>query len=87
MIRISQAEEVRRFIAESNQRIKDHEAVLAKWASTLPYEEMTIEEYCEAHPDVGWNPEKPTFWPHNPEEQLDYVEPEIGAAAEAEPKK
>jgi len=80
------AAEIKEFIAHSNQRIQAHEATLAKWAAALPYEDMTLEEYCEAHPDVAWNPEKPTFWPHNPEEQLDYVEPEIGAAPKEDKK-
>lgn len=37
---------------------------------------MTMEDYADAFPDQALNPNRPTFWPHNPEEQLDYVNPE-----------
>ena len=25
---------------------------------------MTMEDYIEAFPEKGWNPNAPTFWPH-----------------------
>lgn len=38
---------------------------------------MTMEDFYDAHPDLALDPiKKPTFWPHTPEEQLDYVDPE-----------
>jgi F-type H+-transporting ATPase subunit d len=69
------ASETSRFIAESNQRIKDYEARIAKWATVLPYEEMTLEDFYDAHPDKAIDVNKPTFWPHDAEEQPGYVEP------------
>lgn len=38
----------------------------------LPYSEMTIEEFLEAHPEQSFNPEKPSFWPHGPEDFPDH---------------
>lgn len=38
---------------------------------------MTMEDFRDAHPDIAIDPlNKPTFWPHNAEEQLDYVDPD-----------
>lgn len=42
--------------------------------SLIPYSEMTVEEFCQAHPEQGFDTEKnPTYWPHEPEEQIGYV--------------
>lgn len=39
----------------------------------LPYESMTLEDFHDAHPDLALDAvNKPTFWPHTPEEQLGY---------------
>lgn len=36
---------------------------------------MTLEDFKEAFPDKALDPlNNPTFWPHTPEEQLDYVD-------------
>jgi len=75
-----QQEKVAAFVAESKQRIQEYEAKIKKWDSVIPYEEMTMEDFKDAHPDVALDPiNKPTFWPHTPEEQLDYKPPEITA--------
>lgn len=43
---------------------------------------MTMEDYRDAYPNEALDPiNRPTFWPHNPEEQLDYVDPEKKAQA------
>jgi F-type H+-transporting ATPase subunit d len=34
-----------------------------------------MEDFKDAHPDLALDPlNKPTLWPHTPEEQLDYKE-------------
>lgn len=34
-----------------------------------------MEDFREAYPDDALDPiNRPTFWPHTPEEQLDYVD-------------
>lgn len=40
--------------------------------SLLPFDQMTMEDFIDAYPSHG--PDflnRPTFWPHNPEEQPD----------------
>lgn len=38
---------------------------------------MTMEDFKDAYPEEALDPiNKPTFWPHNKEEQLDYVDPD-----------
>lgn len=46
---------------------------LAYIASLIPYDQMTMEDFRDAHPELALDPiNKPTFWPHTPEEQPDY---------------
>uniref|UniRef100_A0A0A9WLZ3 ATP synthase subunit d, mitochondrial n=1 Tax=Lygus hesperus TaxID=30085 RepID=A0A0A9WLZ3_LYGHE len=64
---------IAKFKAESNIRIKSYKEEADRISSLLPYEQMTMEDFAEAHPDQALDVQnKPTFWPHNPEEQLDY---------------
>ncbi|EDV55746.1 lens epithelium-derived growth factor [Drosophila erecta] len=56
--------------AESDKRIKELTEKLECMKSMRPYDEMTMEEFCFARPHLA--PDfinKPTFWPHTPEEQ------------------
>ena len=65
------------WVAESNQRIKTHEETIAKWSSIMPYEQMTQEDFFDAHPDLAIDTvNRPTLWPHYPHLQPGYVEPE-----------
>ncbi|XP_055920024.1 ATP synthase subunit d, mitochondrial-like [Eupeodes corollae] len=69
--------EVAEFIKQSNQRIAKYEERIATLKSMLPYDQMTWEDYCNLCPEEA--PDflnKPTFWPHNKEEQIGYVENE-----------
>jgi len=69
------SEEIQKFVSESNARIASHKKQIAKWDDVLPYEEMTLEDYKDAFPEKALDPiNRPTFWPHNAEEQLDYKE-------------
>lgn len=50
---------------------------LAHLASLLPFDQMTMEDFRDSYPDIALDPiNKPTFWPHEPEDQLDYVDKE-----------
>jgi len=70
------------FITNSNKRIDEYKAAIAKWDSVLPFEEMTMEDYAEAFPDKCFDPvNRPTFWPHIPEEQPGYKPPEVTAGS------
>lgn len=110
--------EIESFKAASNNRISEHQKSMAHLQSLLPYDQMTMEDYRDAFPEVSllfnfewsmrnlfiwdlfrslkksWEIEqnrccitnqtfttfqdaldpinKPTFWPHTPEEQVGY---------------
>lgn len=70
----SQAQkEIDNFVSASKNRIEDHQKQLAHLNSLLPYNQMTMEDYRDAFPDEALDPiNRPTFWPHVPEEQLDH---------------
>ncbi|CAH1398615.1 unnamed protein product [Nezara viridula] len=73
----AQEKEVKKQIAEfkeaSAQRIKGYQAEINHINSLIPYDQMTMEDFAHAHPDLALDPlNKPTFWPHNPEEQIGY---------------
>jgi len=75
--------EIKSFVEASNRRIATYQAAISKWDDVLPFEEMTLEEYKDAFPEDSLDPiNNPTFWPHNPEEQLDYKAPDAAAALE-----
>ncbi|CAH2039218.1 unnamed protein product, partial [Iphiclides podalirius] len=70
------------FIQESNKNIVSYEKQIAEIKALLPYDQMTMEDYRDAYPDEALDPiNRPTFWPHDAEEQLDYVDPEKKAQA------
>uniref|UniRef100_A0A6B2E5X2 ATP synthase subunit d, mitochondrial n=1 Tax=Phlebotomus kandelakii TaxID=1109342 RepID=A0A6B2E5X2_9DIPT len=72
-----QEQEVKREIAafkqQSEERIAEYQKEIAHLKSLLPFDQMTMEDFKDAYPDLAIDPlNKPTFWPHNPEEQLGY---------------
>lgn len=68
--------DIQQFKTESEARIVKHKAELERINALLPYDQMTLEEFKDAHPELALDPlNKPTFWPHEPEDQLDYVPP------------
>lgn len=63
--------EIQQFIIESKQRINEYKCEKIKLENMIPFDEMTIEEYCLLFPDDCPNYiERPTFWPHEPEDQI-----------------
>ncbi|KAJ8958121.1 hypothetical protein NQ318_006050 [Aromia moschata] len=69
--------DVEKFKADSNARIAEYKKQLAHLASLIPYDQMTMEDFRDAYPEQAIDPlNKPSFWPHTPEEQLDYEEKE-----------
>ncbi|XP_014292778.1 ATP synthase subunit d, mitochondrial [Halyomorpha halys] len=65
--------EVAAFKDASSQRIKAYQAEIDNINSLLPFDQMTLEELSESCPEAALEPlTNPTFWPHNPEEQLGY---------------
>lgn len=64
--------EIENFISASKNRIAEHESSIAHVKSLLPFNQMTMEDYRDAYPDEALDPiNRPTFWPHTPEEQLE----------------
>ncbi|XP_033252270.1 uncharacterized protein LOC117191543 [Drosophila miranda] len=65
-----EAEEMQREICEykeeSDKRIGELNKQPDILKAMMPYEDMTMEEFCQQRPDFI---NKPTFWPHTPEEQ------------------
>jgi len=71
--------DIQQFKAASDSRISAHQKSIEHLKSLLPYEEMTMEDYRDAFPELAMDPiNKPTFWPHTPEEQLDYKDDKVG---------
>ena len=71
---------MQQFIVESNKRISEYQAAIAKWDKVLPFEEMTMEDFAESFPEHALDPvNRPTFWPHTPDEQPGYKPPQVGA--------
>ncbi|KAK9876795.1 hypothetical protein WA026_015033 [Henosepilachna vigintioctopunctata] len=65
-------QDIENFKKESNERIAKFEKELAHLNSLIPYDQMTMEDFKDAHPELALDPlNKPTFWPHIPEEQAE----------------
>ena len=73
----SQAKETKanidKFKCESEERICNFQKEIDHLKSLLPYEQMTMEDFRDSFPERALDPiNRPTFWPHTPEDQLDY---------------
>ncbi|XP_037927240.1 ATP synthase subunit d, mitochondrial-like [Teleopsis dalmanni] len=65
--------EIEEFKEQSEERIAEYQKSVAIIKSKVAFDQMTMEDYRAEFPDLAIDPiERPTFWPHNPEEQLDY---------------
>lgn len=63
-------QEVAEFNKTSTANILVLEAEKKRIADMIPFEEMTLEDFRDNWPDRALDPiNKPTFWPHTPEEQ------------------
>ncbi|ENN73621.1 ATP synthase subunit d, mitochondrial [Dendroctonus ponderosae] len=73
--------DIEKFKTESNARIAQYKQQLAHINSLLPYDQMTMEDFYDAYPDRALDPiNRPTYWPHNPEDQPDFEEKNAAAA-------
>jgi len=65
--------DIAKFKSESDARIAEYKKQLEYLASLLPYDQMTMEDFSDAFPERALDPiNKPTFWPHHPEDQPGY---------------
>lgn len=75
-LRTQSQQNIVQFKQKSDARIAENEAEIAKLKAMLPYSQMTMEDFYDAHPDIALNPLKnPTLWPHDEESQPGYVDP------------
>lgn len=64
--------DIENFVSVSKVRITEHEATIAHLKSLLPFNQMTMEDYRDAYPEQALDPiNRPTLWPHTPEEQIE----------------
>lgn len=64
------------FKKESDARVAEHKSEIERIQALLPYGQMTMEDYYEAHPEEAIDTiNKPTFWPHDEDIQPGYVDP------------
>lgn len=64
--------EIEAYVSASNARVAEIEKSIAHLKSLLPFNQMTMEDYRDAFPDSALDPiNRPTFWPHTPDEQLE----------------
>ncbi|XP_067630709.1 ATP synthase subunit d, mitochondrial [Eurosta solidaginis] len=64
--------DIETFKKNSQARIAEFQKSIEHLKSLLPYEQMTMEDFRDAHPELALDPiNRPTFWPHDAEEQRD----------------
>lgn len=64
------------FKKESEVRVAEHKSEIDRIQALLPYGQMTMEDYYEAHPENAIDTiNKPTYWPHDEDIQPGYVDP------------
>lgn len=74
--------QIESFKKESDARIAKSQAEIERIKGLLPYAQMTMEDYYDAHPEDAIDTlNNPTLWPHDAESQPDYVDPEEGKHA------
>ncbi|KOB76246.1 H+ transporting ATP synthase subunit d [Operophtera brumata] len=65
------------FVNESNASIATYQKQISETKALLPFDQMTMEDVRDSYPELALDPlNKPTFWPHTPDEQEGYVDPE-----------
>lgn len=75
-VRAAVSSDIANFKKESEARIATHKAEVERIKSLLPYGQMTMEDFRDAHPEMAIDAiNKPTFWPHDADIQPDYVDP------------
>lgn len=76
--------DIEKFKKDSAERINSHQKEIDHIKSLLPFGQMTLEDYRDSYPDLALDPiNKPTFWPHTADEQLDYKPKDHGSAPPA----
>jgi hypothetical protein len=71
---------IQQFITDSNKRIEGNLSEIKKLENMMKYGDMTMEDFKDVHPELAFDPNRPSIFPHTPEFQPD-EEPEQKAAA------
>jgi F-type H+-transporting ATPase subunit d len=67
--------DVAQYIQQCQQRAAELKTELARVQSLMPIEEMNMEEFFDAYPDLALDPfDKPEMWPFTEEAQPEYVD-------------
>ncbi|KPI92306.1 ATP synthase subunit d, mitochondrial [Papilio xuthus] len=70
--------DIQQYCAEQQKHIDAASKELKRIQSLPKFEDMTMEMFYYLYPDKALDPvNRPTYWPHNPEEQPGYVTPEV----------
>lgn len=64
-----QAKKMEEFIEEVDKAIGQSQREIERIKSLLPFSEMTMEDFKDMYPELAFNRDKPTAWPHTPEAQ------------------
>ncbi|XP_047537162.1 ATP synthase subunit d, mitochondrial-like [Vanessa atalanta] len=68
---------IKEYCAEIQKDIEVAQKELNRIKALPKFEDMTMETFYDVYPNEALDPVKrPTFWPHDPEEQLGYVPPQ-----------
>ncbi|KAK2586794.1 hypothetical protein KPH14_011819 [Odynerus spinipes] len=60
--------DIEKFRVECDSDIQKLTATIASLKAIMPYDQMTLEEFLEYHPEyIAGTAEKPSIWPHTPE--------------------
>ncbi|KAM3956539.1 ATP synthase subunit d, mitochondrial [Aphomia sociella] len=79
--------QIKAFCAEQQKSIDAANKEVARVKALPKFEDMTLEMYAEMYPDQGLDPvNRPTFWPHEPEDQIGYKPPPPKDQKAAAPK-
>ncbi|KOC68708.1 ATP synthase subunit d, mitochondrial [Habropoda laboriosa] len=65
------AKKIEQFIEETNATISSMEKEINKLKAMLPYAEMTMDDFIEAHPKAFMRTDVVTTWPHTDDSQED----------------
>lgn len=73
--------QIKAFILESQQRIAEYNEKLSKLKAMLPYDQMTMEDFYKAHPELTVDVNNPgTFWPHTEDDKVELVKERAASA-------
>lgn len=60
--------EIEEFRQECKKAEQEYHAYIASWEAIMPYDQMTMEDFLEAHPEYETGTvNKPSIWPHTEE--------------------